>query len=289
MWFEKLTLPPLHPDVALQALSAKTKELVYDVWTDDFSENDFEFLIVPATNLSLAVIYSENNEQKPLLVILHRLAILGHFEALTIRIFFFNDHVSDEEAEEEMLSVAKALTAVIKGNSSLRYLDLSEMCFEGYNWSPQLQIIFKALEGHQKLQECVLKKHPDVDPEYSWLKLLLLRNHSIKVLNRNGEIWTDGSSVDRLYALNRMKNGTSPLVEEEESAIRQHLVMSTLIENAAKDFIFTTMLLLEYTDVLIELLNDTFDSGEDINLQSAAEETDPPSNSAHEPKRTRLS
>lgn len=131
----------------------------------------------------------------------------------------------------------------------------------------------------------VVNDYPRSDSEYSWLKQLLLHNHNIKVLNRRGEICTDGSSIDKFYALNRIYNGSAQVIKEP-ALIRHSLVAAALIENASKDFQFTALLLFQQTDVLFDFLQG-LPLEEHVFSLGLAEETDSSKVSERAPKKSR--
>ncbi|GAX18873.1 hypothetical protein FisN_26Hu175 [Fistulifera solaris] len=254
-WFEKLTLPMLDPSVALLAFSAKTKALVYELDPGYFEESDFQDLQVVSKILDIKINFDSsdddgynNNWDKLLLAFLQRLAALGHFERLKISLY-----CDEKVVEEKAAAITNALMAVIQGNSNLMFLKLSEFELCCFDWSPQSHILFKAMEEHQGLETFVVKDYPITDPDYLWLKGLLLRNHNIMVLNSLGKRCSDGSVINNLYSLNRLYNGSARLLKESV-LVRQQLVATILFENASKDYQRTALVLSQHTDLLCDLI-----------------------------------
>ena len=184
--------------------------------------------------------------------LLNRIADLVHFE----RLAFSFDYLYSEQHyyyKFDIGPVADALIRAINANPRLSCLDLSGNCFT-MEWGPHLQNLLKAVEEHKSIHTLILKNYPvEEDPSYSWLKRLLSRKRNVTVLDRAKKRCTDGSSVDKLYSLNRCFLESSKLVNASAS-IRPLLVAMALIENASQEYQHTAVLLSDHSDMLCECI-----------------------------------
>lgn len=89
----------------------------------------------------------------------------------------------------------------------------------------------------------------------SLLEKLLSRNRIIVVYNQYGNKCSNGSSIDRLYSLNRLYSGSATLVKE--STLLRPLLSGgalVLVEVASADFQCASRLVSSHTDMLCELI-----------------------------------
>ncbi len=160
----------------------------------------------------------------------------------------------------------EALIRVIHAHPELSCLDLSGTPVY-LEWGPLLQSIFEALEKHPSLRTQVAQDYELDDEEDegnafvcrynfypSWLKQWLSRNRNIAVLDNSGNKCTDGSTIDKAYALNEFYNGSLALVNESAS-LRTLLVATALTRSASINFQFTALLLSQYADTLCEFVH----------------------------------
>ena len=188
------------------------------------------------------------------------MAELGHFERLSFAMG--RGHRSRQQLEvNKVAHVAEALTRAANMNPNLKYLDLSdtgthdsEHCV---NWVPHFPMIFKAVEMHKGLRTLVVRNYPLYDdsnrPDYSLLERLLSRNRNITVLDDSGNRISNGTSIDKLYALNHLFNGSAALVKESAS-LRSLLTETALVECKLDNFQRTGLLLSHHMDVLCDLI-----------------------------------
>ena len=98
--------------------------------------------------------------------------------------------------------------------------------------APQLQRLLHAMEGHAALRAFIVKCYPTDDIELSWMKQLLSRNRDIAVLDSSGKRISNGTTIDKLYALDRFYKGSLALMKESTS-LRLLLVTTTLTDSAS--------------------------------------------------------
>lgn len=286
-FFEKLTLSMVYDDVALLPFSALTHALEYEFDANCFAETDFDNLNILTRDLNIKILFDSitmnddynDNWDRRLVSFLNRLGALGHFTKLKIAVDCGTNIVPEPERVD---AITDAFIAVIDGNPNLAYLNLSGSVWR-FDWTPQLEHIFRAVEEHPGLRKLVVKEYPLGDTNYSWLKRLLSCNRNITVLDGSGERCSDGSGIDMLYALNRLYNG--PL-DKKSGSSRALLVGTVLVGRASGDFRFSALLLSRHTDGLCELLQ------EGVAAQSAPEEAESLASHPHDatespPKRMR--
>lgn len=249
---DRLILSPLAGELALLPFSAKVKALDYSLDASFVNVEDLRTLQIVTKDLNVKIYLDDDDEfayDFPL-AFLDRLAELGHLEKLE----FVLDNCSHAARLDELEALAEALARVIRNNPNLTCLNLSEQ-YMYFDWSPCLGDVFEAMEEHEGLRKVILKEYPkDEDPGYRWLEKLLMRNRNIVVLDSYRRKCTDGSRINKLYALNALYNGSPKLVKESAS-LRPPLVTEALMENASENFVHTALLLSYHTDILNELLS----------------------------------
>ncbi|GAX20794.1 hypothetical protein FisN_7Hu106 [Fistulifera solaris] len=275
-YFEKLALPTFYDDFAecvLLPFSANTNALEYSIDSNSIEPDDFKSLDIPPKDLSLKIYVGGDDDGDNWddfsISFLNRVTELGHFEKLNIAIISWHQFVS-----EKVEAVTNALVSAIKANPRLVHLDLSNSKWS-FDWNPQVQHIFEAAAEHPGLRTLVVEKYPPNDPNYSWLRLLLSRNLYITVLDRSGNKCTDGSSIDRLYLLNKCYIDSSTLLRESAS-LRPSLVAKLLIQGAPEKYKRNQVLLSQQMDVLCEFIQ-AINHEDNVALVSAPEESEFPS------------
>ena len=174
--------------------------------------------------------------------ILNRVAELGHFERFGIW----------EVEFDEVVPLAQALIRAIRANPQLTHLDLCGN--SGYvDWTPHLRNIFEAMGKHTGLRKLVVKIATE-EFDYSILEKLLSRNRNIVVVNGSGRKYSNGSSIDKLYSLNRFYRGSTALMKAS-TALRPQLVATTLGASASGNVQYTTLLLANHTDMVCEFVD----------------------------------
>ena len=86
------------------------------------------------------------------------------------------------------------------------------------------------------------------------MERLLSRNRNIVVLHQSGQRCTNGSTIDRLYAVNRAYSGSANLMKASP-ALRPLLLAKTWTEFDLANFQRIALLLADHTDVLCEFIN----------------------------------
>ncbi|GAX12888.1 hypothetical protein FisN_11Hu313 [Fistulifera solaris] len=256
--FEKLEIGVMYPEFELLPFATETTALVYKIDSGSFQGQEFSSLRIVAKDLHLKVMIDdcyEWNWDKTLISFLKRVAQLGHFERLALSVCHWEDEFTpDYNQTRRVTKVAKALVDAIRGNPSLSCLDMSDPD-SLVEWGPHMKTILKALEEHSGLRSFKVKEYPRrQDPEYAWLQRLLSRNRSITVVNHENQKISNGSSIDKLYALNRIYWGSESLVKETPG-LRSALVPSALTESCSNSFQFIALIWSGHSDLLCELLH----------------------------------
>lgn len=110
------------------------------------------------------------------------------------------------------------------------------------------------MDDHEGLRTFSVKEYPlRYDSNYSWLEQLLKRNRNIAVVNHSNKTITNGTSLTKLYELNRFYNTSAALVKECQP-VRSWVVGTALLEGISQNLQYTALLLSHHTDVLCELL-----------------------------------
>ncbi|GAX17705.1 hypothetical protein FisN_10Lu424 [Fistulifera solaris] len=172
----------------------------------------------------------------------------------------------DEVNIDEPVPVVQALKTAIAGNPKLTYLDLSGIQHL-FHWGMYYNEIFQAVEVHEQLRTIIVEDYPPQyqcgdDPfvyphqlDYTSLERMLFRNHNVTLMDRSGKIWSNGTSVDRLYAMHRLYHGSRSLVKEHSLVLRPLFVASALIQSASNNFQLAGLLLSDHVDTLCELIH----------------------------------
>ena len=183
-----------------------------------------------------------------------RLADLGHLEELKYEFVPANagsDAVVDDRVAPDC--VIQELIRTAHANSDLKVLHLDA---GSAFWSMHLTTILEGLKDHKGL--CALRiDHTSAiesaDPGFSHIRELILYNRFIDVTNGEGDFYTDGTSIDDIYALNRFYRGAVGLADDPPSE-RPLFVATALVEGASNDFRRSALLLSNHTDALVELV-----------------------------------
>ncbi len=234
--FETLEVGVLEKELVLLPFAAKAKTLCYELKSEMFQLNDFDSLNVSTSDLHLRIYVrgaGRNWHELPI-ALLNRMAILGHFE----RFRFFVGRRRTYNVENVAL-IVEALIRAIKANKKLHYLNLVD--YTGVEdpsatWALHLQKLFQAFEAHKGLRTVVVGDYSPKGPTYAWLSRLLSRNRKITVLDRSGNQISNGTSIDKIYALNRFYNGSDELVKESLTSLRLCLVTMALVESASQNY-----------------------------------------------------
>lgn len=268
--FQTLDLSIRNTVCALLPFNAKVKTLYYRVHqANDVHPESFDSLNIPAIDITPILVFEWSFAWHTRIIsFLNRVAVLGHFERLCIGVDYGSQN-RERFLFDEVASVADALTAALRANQRLSCLELHQTrtCLL---WGPHLRGIFECAEEHPSLREIRVQSFKLRDGsdgaedenrvfsrryyfDRSWLKRLLSRNRKIVVLNEFGERCSDGSTIDQLYALNDVYNGSANLVKEATD-LRPLLVTKAFTERASNNFQYTALLLSQHTDVLCELV-----------------------------------
>ncbi|GAX17675.1 hypothetical protein FisN_10Lu392 [Fistulifera solaris] len=280
--FETLVINSLYAPFSFRPLCAPVKTLEYEVYGDLLRRQDFSSLNIVAKDLKITFLLDDDDNWSGILVaFLNRVAALGHFERLTLSIdYWWNEGLEDFDLDDQftvqqVAPVADALVRAIQANPHLKHLDVGRTHCR-LDWAPHLQRIFQALEDHPALRTVVVQGHTpqkyadDNQWEHeefermfrfddAWLERLLSRNRNLTVLNNSGDIYTNGSSIDKIYALNRFYHGSASLVQEF-TTWRPLLLATALVSSTSLQY--TSLLLSDHTDLLCEFIQeiDTCDS-----------------------------
>ena len=265
-----LSLPLLNNDeLAIVAFTSQAKSLDYDISYEALRKADMESLHVATARLLIRVHYdSEDFPTELMLPFWRRVAALGHFENLSVRVVL-NDEACCVTVPD---CVVQEFIRAIVANSDLDLLAVSDRDSEVY-WEPHLPTIFEGLKDHPGLRNLgahVHNKDLAFGPDYCHLRQLLTRNRIIAVTNEFGDVYLDGNHIDKLYALNAFFRG-SKVLSTEPPAKRSNLVATTLIKTASKNFKRSAFLLSNHADALCELVQ--FAKLDDLNADASSQST----------------
>jgi hypothetical protein len=256
--FGKLKLHSLdEKECAILPFSAQVNGLDYEVDAHLFEPEDFESVNIVAKDLNLRLILdNSNNFNEVVNSFLDRVAASGNVERLTLATHYieFPSDAFPYREIDDLAPFTRSLVSAIINNPKLSCLDLSSMYWH-MDWSPHVRAIFESLETHEGIRTLIISEYRYNDPNYSWLKQLLSRNRKITVLGDWNQRHSDGSSVDKLYALNHLYCGSAEL-KQDATSLRPFLVVTTLIEKASRNFQHISLLLADHSDILCEFLND---------------------------------
>ncbi|GAX17703.1 hypothetical protein FisN_10Lu422 [Fistulifera solaris] len=256
---EKLTLCALDEESVFLPFSAKVEELDYGMDEACFRPEYFDGLSIAPKRLHLRILFNQGTDwTTTATALLKRFAELGHFEKLGLSILQRGLHrrwdILETAGSAKTALMAEALVRAIEANPNLSCLDLRGTPFP-YDWYPYLQNVFEAMEKHKSLRQFFIDRYPKKeDPHYLWLERLLLRNRCITVLDRKNRKPSNGSSIEKLYALNSIYRGSISLIRVLRM-LRSLLVAAALTEGASTNFQYTALLLSHHTDMLYELLH----------------------------------
>ena len=272
--FEKLDIHCRDRDYVLLPFSANVGTLHYMIESHDLHPEYFNGLSITTKDLHLELnlgVTPSSWDYDVLVSFLNQVAQLGHFERLGLSI---NACRWEDTDFDQQTLVAEALIRAIRANSKLMHLDLScarshrASIMKHLDWSSHFETLFDAMgdpNGHEMSKITI--KEPRADPAfYSMLKKVLSRNRHVMVVNKSGDIISDGSPINKLYDSNHIYNKMSKLAKESVS-LRATLVAMTLTEKAWIGFRYADLLLSHNSDALCELIDGlNFEEQEDEEL-----------------------
>ncbi|GAX17706.1 hypothetical protein FisN_10Lu425 [Fistulifera solaris] len=262
--FDKLSSTRLEEKFNFPMLSCEVNALDFEFVAGYYEPKDFASLNIAAKDLRIKLFLDRVDKWDGLLIaFFERIAELGHFERLDFSVDFF--YLPDESMEaytcEDVANVAEALLCVIVGNPKLTYLNLGRTHWR-LDWAPHLGYLFDIMEDHKALRTVCVREYPpegcseDEEAEhYRWLEQLLTRNRNIEIIDVAGQRITNGSSIDKLYALNRIYVGSS-LLMKDSAPLRPCLVATALTESVLGSFQHTALIVSNHADILFEFLHD---------------------------------
>jgi hypothetical protein len=268
--FDKLAMGALYRrEEILDSFAAPVNALSCEVHADCLTPSDFENLPMVAKDLDIAFNLDLVQDWADLLIaFLNRLAEVGHLERLRFTACwedYFPVESDAEDSDEEDFSysnklpaasevkpVAKALIRVINGNPNLTHLALGKD-HGNIDWTPHFKGVFKALEVHQRIRTLVVEGEPPTTNIYPWMRKLLSRNRTIVILDESGDKLSNGRRINRLYALNRLYNGSASLLEAP-TEVRSLLVLMAFTKRTARKFQHAALLLFDHTVTLCEYM-----------------------------------
>jgi hypothetical protein len=253
--FDNLIIGAVGGEHALLPFSAKANTLSYTIHAQHVRPEQFQTLDIVAKDLCVSFLLKKSEDWVGMLIsFLTRVAELGHLEK-----FYFSCSFGRVNTElpstQELSRVTDAIIYAVNNNQRLATLNSSS-----FSWlmksAPELEKICLALEDHPGLRAFIVdetlvkKKH-----FYFLLERLLSRNRNIRVLGYSDKVITNGSTINKLNALNRFYNGSAALVKDMAST-RPLFVTAALIESASRNLQYTALLLSDHTDILCELIHE---------------------------------
>ncbi len=254
--FDKLVFGTPFWDDRLLPLSAKANAVVYWLYGEYVKPEDFAHLDIKTKDLKLTIDLDETTDWSELLIsFLKRVATLGHMERFCFSASWSDRSANQQPANNDVACVTDAIINVINSSPKMRYLNLSEMPWL-MKCAPELQRLFVVMEGHAGMRTFVLKTMIAEDVLYPWLEQLLSRNRNIQVVDPSGKRISNGTTIDKLFALNRFYTGWIDLITEDSSSEWKSLFVATaLTEGASKDFQRSALLLSNHTDMLFDVVH----------------------------------
>jgi hypothetical protein len=257
---DKLELDALGRKFLPLPFSAKAKALHYKITSDTLKPEDFETLEIVPKDLQIKVYVDVSQKEWEALPVafLNRAAALGDLKKLSFLIFRRRMDRQPFQAKK-VARVANALLRTIKANTKLQYLNVGATIYDNsdncLNWDSHLHKFFEAVAGHQGLRTFVMGNYPSKDdPEnYSLIEQLLASNRNIAVLDCKGNKISNGTTVDKLYALNALYQGSTELVKESAS-VRPSLVATAILARVLGSFQYISLLLSQHDDILCDLI-----------------------------------
>ena len=200
-----------------------------------------------------------------LISLFNRVACLGHFERLAFTM------IGPIELTDT-IPVVQALIGAINANRHLAHLTLCDCPNLFGRSTPSAEGILHAIGEHKRLREVFLLRELVLGPEkddFSSLKRLLSRNRNLTVFDTSGSKLTNGTTIEKLYALNRFFNGSEKL-GPEPAELQPLLFATALVESTSANHQYTSLLLSNHADMLWEFIDslniDTTDDGVDARI-----------------------
>ena len=138
--------------------------LHYEVWAKHVQPDRIASLGIAAKDLNLRMYVDDvDNWDRVLILLLDRVAELGHFERLSFSIDYANvmfverHEMIDRFNYDDIARVADAMIREINANPRLSFLNLSDTYWP-FDWAPHLQDIFRAMGEHTNMKELIVEK-----------------------------------------------------------------------------------------------------------------------------------
>ncbi|GAX17671.1 hypothetical protein FisN_10Lu388 [Fistulifera solaris] len=246
---------PLDGELALLPFCAKVDTLSYYFDAKIVRPEDFGSLAIHTKSIYIYTFVDGAEKWDAILISLfHRMAALGHFTAFNFAIDFRNENNGEQFRFDQVATVTNAFIQAVQANRQLSTLHIGRV-HARFKWGPHLQSIFEAIEEHTGLQRVVLEDYPREDSNYIWLEQLLSRNRNIIVMDKERQKYSNGSSIDKLYALNQYYRACARLAKASPS-LRPALVRKVLVEHTLQNYQRTALLLSQHEEILCEVFAD---------------------------------
>ncbi|GAX27802.1 hypothetical protein FisN_13Hu091 [Fistulifera solaris] len=240
----ELLLSRLHGELALLAFSAKVDHLDYTASSASLLSADLQSVNMAAKKLTVHITNSDESFLTEALVAFwRRVAAVGHF--VELKITWASDSLDVPER------VIHEIIHATRNNPDLKILAFGE---DELNFEPHMEILLEGLKDHKNLSTFIIDVYSEsLGPDYSHLRKLISHNRNIVVINTSDTIYTDGSTIDDLYSINRFYRGSADLVIKPLT-LRASLVATALTEIASNDFRRSALLLSQHVDALHEFV-----------------------------------
>ncbi len=247
---EHLGLPTddLFDELVLLPFLSKAMSLEYTMSSSRLLGVDWSALMVAHNNLTITIEHDSGPiRAEPVLSLFHRIAELGHFVKLGLRLCYFDDSLLD--------NMVQGVIAATLANRNLKVLDLSSD-YGDDTWCPHLGALFEALKDNESLQTLQFSVYPSAfGPEFSDLLQFISHNRNIVVTDAEGTIYSDGALVDAQYSLNRFYVGSKALLAKlDPPSERPSLMVTALVQSALHDFQRNALLLSDHADILYDFI-----------------------------------
>ncbi|GAX27267.1 hypothetical protein FisN_13Lh167 [Fistulifera solaris] len=243
-----LPINDLNDELVLLPFSTRAASLDSTMSSSKLLGADLSALIIAPKKLIITIEHEGGPiRYEPLLSLLHRIAELGHFEELGVRLCYFNDFLQD--------NVVHAVIAAALSNRNLKVLDLSSD-YGDDAWCPHLGTLFEALKDKENLDTLQFSVDTSAfGPDFCDLLQFISHNRNIIVTDADGALYSDGALVDAQYSLNRFYVGSKTLLTKLDLQLERPLLVATaLVHSALNDFQRNALLLSDYADVLYDFI-----------------------------------
>ncbi|GAX15247.1 hypothetical protein FisN_1Hu684 [Fistulifera solaris] len=247
----------LYANLIFHPFSAKVNSLAYELFQSALLKAAWQSVNIVTSKLYLRITSQGTTFPTEAAICLwRRMASLGHFTELEIA--FKCENI--DRGSTVPVCVVQEMICAIRANSSLKVLGLHwddvNLHRRSLDWGQHLKTFCEGLRDHKRLLTLkvdVVDKKQTFGSDFSYLRQLLTEFRFIIVTSCQGQLYSDGKLIDKLYTLNRFYCGSTCL-QVEPSLERRSLMESALMESASNDFQLSALLMADHVDLLCEVV-----------------------------------